>query len=174
MKKVLSLSIVAIGIFLSDLFLKMYVHDHIPTVSSSLPFYPFGGIAVFSNWHGIDFSIVHVVNKGAAWGAFSSFQDYLLYIRMMIVGALLSYLLFVHTSSFRKLCFTLIFAGACGNVIDYFTYGHVIDMFYFIFFGYSYPVFNIADASIFCGIALLLMQSLVNKFRGRSSSSIRI
>lgn len=169
-KRTLYLIFLFLIIFGTDFFLKSYINEHLRLISFSSR-YPFGGIGVFSDWHGIDFSIVHVVNKGAAWGIFSSLQDYLLYMRVLIIGALLSYLVFVQSSSFRKFCLTLIFAGACGNVLDYFLYGHVIDMFYFIFFGYSYPVFNIADVSIFCGVTLLLMQALINKCKSNSGSS---
>ncbi len=170
-KKTLFLIILALLIFSADFLLKTYVHTHVPTVFSASRHYPFGGIGVFSNWHGIDFSIVHVINKGAAWGIFSSAQKYLLYVRVLIIGALFSYLLFVKASFFRKMSLTLILAGATGNVLDYFLYGHVVDMFYFIFWGYSYPVFNIADAAIFCGITLLLGQSAFQKLRTSLSSS---
>lgn len=169
-KKAFYFIAIALLIFAADGFLKAYVHHSLPTVSASIPVYPFGGIPVFANWHGIDFSIVHVVNKGAAWGVFSSFQHYLLYVRVLIIGALLSYLFFVKATTFRKFSFLLILTGACGNVLDYFIYGHVVDMFYFIFWGYSYPVFNIADSAIFLGILLLLVQSLFTKLRVKGSS----
>jgi len=170
-KKGLFFWLFALGILLGDACLKAYVHTNIPPLSAAAPVFPFGGIGVFRGWHGIDFSIVHVMNKGAAWGMLASLQEYLLYIRVAIIGGLLSYLLFVKTTPFRKFCLTLIAAGALGNVIDYFLYGHVVDMFYFIFWGYSYPVFNIADSAIFMGIVLLLGESLFDKIRsGRSSA----
>jgi signal peptidase II len=155
------------ALLLSDAALKAYIHYWISPLHLSSASYPFGGIAVFRDWHGIDFSIVHVANKGAAWGVFASFQQYLLYFRILIIGGLLSYLIFVKTSTFRKIGMLLIAAGAIGNVLDTFIYGHVVDMFYFIFWGYSYPVFNIADAAIFCGIALLLIESLAAKLKSK-------
>jgi signal peptidase II len=57
----------------------------------------------------------------------------------------------------------MILAGAVGNVFDCIVYGHVIDMFCFIFWGYIYPVFNIADAAIFCGILMLLLETTRSK-----------
>jgi signal peptidase II len=132
--------------------------------------YPFGGIGVFRDWHGIDFSIVHLINKGAAWGIFSSLQHYLLYVRVAIIGGLLAYLFFVNTSVLRKFSLMLIVTGALGNVVDYFVYGHVVDMFYFIFWGYSYPVFNTADSVIFVGIMLLLGETLFLKVRSSQRS----
>ena len=169
-KKAFGFAFLALFLLAADVGLKAYIHRHIPTVSASAPIYPYGGIAVFRNWHGIDFSIVHVINRGAAWGFFSSLQQYLLYARMAIIGGLLSWLFFVQASSYRKFHVMLITVGALGNVIDYFLYGHVVDMFYFIFWGYSYPVFNFADSLIFLGIVFLCAESLFLKARVRSAS----
>jgi signal peptidase II len=169
-KRALSFIALAIFLFMVDAMFKAYIYHEIPPIAISPPIYPFGGIGVFQDWHGIDFSIVHVINKGAAWGAFASLQEYLLYARMIIIGGLLTYLLFVKSTAYRKFCLMLIATGACGNVVDYFVYGHVVDMFYFIFWGYSYPVFNIADSAIFVGIALLLIESFLNKIRSKNPS----
>ncbi len=155
---------------MADAFLKAYIHFQIPLINACPPVYPYGGVAVFRGWHGIDFSIVHVMNKGAAWGVFSSFQTYLLYARIAIIGGLFTYLSFVKASSYRKFCLMMIATGALGNVVDYFIYGHVVDMFYFIFWGHSYPVFNIADSAIFMGIVLLLGEALLGKIRRKEPS----
>ncbi len=170
-KKALGFALIGIFLFLVDASLKAYINHNIPLINASPAAFPFGGIGVLRNWHGIDFSIVHVLNKGAAWGAFASLQAYLLYVRMAIIGGLLSYLFFVKTSTYRKFSLMLITAGAFGNVVDYFVYGHVIDMFYFIFWGYSYPVFNIADSVIFLGIMLLLCETLFVKMRRKSANA---
>ena len=155
----------ALIIFAADAILKAYIHLSMPVMSAASPIYPFGGIGVFQDWHGIDFAIVHVINKGAAWGILAGVHEYLLYARILIIGGLLTYLFFFTADSFRKFCLTLIVTGAIGNVVDYFVYGHVVDMFYFIFWGYSYPVFNLADSAIFCGIAALLTQSFWQKVK---------
>ena len=146
-----------------DILSKMYTYNHITLLSLSSPFYPYGGIAVFKNWFGIDFSINYAMNKGAAWGIFSSFQEYLLYARLLIMGGLLSYLLLVRMSYLKKFALFCVLTGAVGNVIDFFLYGHVVDMFNFSFWGYSFPVFNVADSIIFCGVACLLLQSPLEK-----------
>ncbi len=167
-QKAFQFAAVALIIFAADAILKAYVHLCIPVLFFASPVYPYDGIGIFQDWHGIDFAITHVMNKGAAWGAFAQFQQYLLYARLLIIGGLIVALFLKKADPFRKGCFTLIITGAIGNVIDYFVYGHVIDMFYFRFWGYSFPVFNIADSAIFCGIALLLLESLFSK-RKKSS-----
>jgi signal peptidase II len=171
-KKILVFTAIAFILFIGDALLKSYIHSEIPSIMTASPFYPYGGIGIFRGWHGIDFSIVHVINRGAAWGVFSSLQEYLFYARMAIIGGLLSYLFFVPASVYRKFCLMLIATGAIGNVADYFIYGHVVDMFYFIFWGYSYPVFNLADSFIFMGIVLLLKEALVGK-RAQGKKQVR-
>jgi signal peptidase II len=171
-KKGLLFSSLGIVIFMIDGLLKAYAHYCIPLMSSSSYVYPYDGIAVFQGWAGIDFCLTHVINRGAAWGVFANIQHVLLYARIAIIGGLLTYLFCVKGDVFRKFCLMLVAAGACGNVADYFIYGHVVDMFYFVFWGYSYPVFNLADSAIFCGIALLLGQSawstLQERFKAKS------
>ena len=169
-KKAFSFIALAILLFMADVALKAYVHYNIPTIQASIPIFPFGGIGIFRDWHGIDFSIVHVINRGAAWGIFASVQEYLLYARVAIIGGLLTYLFFIRASAYRKFCLMLVATGALGNVVDYFVYGHVVDMFYFIFWGHSYPVFNIADSVIFLGMMLLVGEALFVKVRSKGPS----
>ncbi|MFW2330707.1 MAG: signal peptidase II, partial [Nitrospinota bacterium] len=51
----------------------------------------------------------------------------------------------------------LIIAGALGNLISRLSYGYVVDMFSFYINGYSWPAFNIADASISIGATLIIL-----------------
>lgn len=152
----LSVCLLLLGV---DQSLKAYTFQNILPLHWASSIYPYGGIPVFQNWHGIDFSLNYVMNKGAAWGVFSSFQSYLLYARFLIIGALLSYVMFSANSFLKKGALSLIAVGAVGNIIDFFVYGHVVDMFHFCFFGYTFPIFNVADATIFCGVAILFFQN---------------
>ena len=146
-----------------DIITKAYSYYSIPPMNISSSAFPYGGIGVFRDVLGVDFSINYVMNRGAAWGLLASYQEPLLYTRMIIILFLLAYL-FVGKMSFgKRVALSSIATGALGNVIDYFAYGHVIDMFYFNFWGYSYPVFNVADSLIFVGICLLFIQTLFEK-----------
>jgi len=127
--------------------------------------YPYGGIGVFQDFLGIDFSINCVLNKGGAWGVFSSFPKVLLGVRIGIILALAVYTLFINPLKKRTFPFLLIIIGALANIIDVFIYGAVVDMFHFVFWGYSYPVFNVADMLIFFGVAILIMQIISEKLK---------
>ena len=51
--------------------------------------------------------------------------------------------------------------GAIGNVIDRARFGAVVDFLHAHAFGYSWYVFNVADAAIVCGVAALVLDSLM-------------
>lgn len=59
----------------------------------------------------------------------------------------------------------LILGGAIGNIIDRLLYGAVVDFVRWHAYGYSWPVFNVADAAITLGVGLLIAESL---FGGRT------
>jgi len=157
--KLFLLTLLGALIFLSDFFLKNWIQSHLPLMNVFAP-YPFSGIGVFHNFMGIDFSMVHVVNTGAAWGIFSSWKYLLVVLRIVIILVLFFSNFFWSHAKANRLALMLIVVGASSNVIDFFHYGHVVDMFYFIFWGYSYPVFNIADSAIFIGALLLGLRSI--------------
>lgn len=143
---------------LLDIASKYLTHTYLPLIQYNWE-YPYGGIGIFNNFLGIEFSISHQINRGAAWGAFSEFQVYLLYLRIVMVMGLVAFALIFNKKSSWNLPLALIIAGATGNILDYFIYGHVVDMFHFVLWGYDFPVFNIADSCIFIGICWLLLIS---------------
>ncbi|CDZ79999.1 Lipoprotein signal peptidase [Candidatus Rubidus massiliensis] len=140
-------------------------------MDSRFPFYPYGGIAIFKNFLGIEFSISHATNKGAAWGLFANFQQLLLYFRIVLIAGLIAYIIEFNKKVNNTVPLSIIAAGAVGNVIDYFLYGHVVDMFHFILWGYDFPVFNIADSCIFIGICWLIVNSWIEEKKTRSISN---
>ncbi len=50
--------------------------------------------------------------------------------------------------------------GAVGNVIDRLRFGAVVDFIHAHAWGWSWYVFNVADAAIVCGVGVLLLDSL--------------
>jgi len=66
---------------------------------------------------------------------------------------------------------SLILGGAIGNLIDRLYLGHVIDYIQVWLGSYPWPTFNIADAAIFVGAAMLLMSSFTGSGKPRSEES---
>jgi signal peptidase II len=52
-----------------------------------------------------------------------------------------------------------------GNLIDRILHAGVIDYLSFEFFGYGFPIFNIADIGITVGVTLMLIEMLLEKKR---------
>ena len=65
--------------------------------------------------------------------------------------------------------FALIIGGAMGNLIDRFLYGHVIDYFLFHTPGWSFAIFNLADAAITVGAGLVILDELLQWRAGRKA-----
>lgn len=160
MKKWIKLVLLSVILLLIDMAIKWYVYSNIPKMSWLYPLYPYGGIGVFKDILGIGFSINYVQNPGAAWGVFSSYSDYLFYFRIIIILLLIIYLIFSKPPLKKAVGLCLIVTGAIGNIIDHIHYGFVVDMFYFTFGSYSFPVFNVADSLITIGIGFILLGSV--------------
>ena len=62
--------------------------------------------------------------------------------------------------SLTALSLALILGGAIGNLIDRILFGHVIDYIQVWLGSYPFPAFNLADAAISVGAALLIISSL--------------
>ena len=146
-------------ILIVDQLVKFWTYHFIPSMDVSLYQYPYGGIGVFQNWFGIDFSLNCLTNKGAAWGVLGHYQLPLTLLRIGMIVGMLIYLLFFNRNPAWQIPLVLIFTGALGNVLDFFIYGQVIDMFHFVLWGYDFPVFNVADSAITAGIAILFLLS---------------
>lgn len=118
---------------------------------------------VFSDFYGIQMQITHAINMGAAWGVLADFPRSLVFVRLLLIAALIGYFLVINRRREWNLPLCLIISGAVGNVIDYFYYGYVIDMIQFRFWGYEYPIFNIADSAIFIGSFWILFSAACEK-----------
>ena len=124
-------------------------------------FYPGESIPVIEGL----FRLTYVQNTGAAWGMGASLTGLprLFFLLLLPVGAcvwLFSLIVQERNGSFLlSLAYSLILAGACGNLIDRFTLGFVVD-FFDVHWGHShFPAFNVADSSISVGAGLIVASS---------------
>lgn len=66
-----------------------------------------------------------------------------------------------------RLGFALIVGGALGNLIDRVWHGHVVDYILFHLPGWSFAVFNLADAFITVGAGLVILDEVLAWRRAR-------
>jgi signal peptidase II len=108
------------------------------------------------------FNLNVVYNKGISFGLMNGIE----YGNIIFgIGAslIIIYLIFWFLSSKSKMeayALSMVIAGAISNVIDRFFYGGVVDFLEFHYHEHFFPSFNIADASIFLGVCILLYFSI--------------
>jgi signal peptidase II len=149
-------------ILVLDQITKVLIQYSIPFESS---YFPPDRVTIIENF----FYLVHIGNKGAAWGMFSEYSGIL---------TLLSFAVLLFIYYFRKhlelqrgtvqIAFGLLIGGILGNLIDRIRVGHVIDFIdihlpftlpYILPYG-RWPAFNIADSAIVIGMLFYLLLSL--------------
>ncbi|MFD0588040.1 signal peptidase II [Paenibacillus sp. GCM10027627] len=102
-------------------------------------------------------------NRGAAFGILQEQRTFFIIITVVIVSGLIWYIQASRKTAKPGLIIglTLVLGGAIGNFIDRVRFGEVVDFFKFNFGSYTFPIFNIADAAIVCGVALILLDTFM-------------
>jgi signal peptidase II len=138
---------------LADQITKGLVLNHVSDVQHTMP------VTSFLN-------LVLVWNKGVTFGILSRVaQQSMPYILMGVAAVILLLLgrwLWRTKSLMVALALGGIMGGAIGNVIDRVRYGAVIDFLDFYYRDYHWYAFNVADAAIVTGVALLLIDGIVH------------
>lgn len=99
-------------------------------------------------------------NYGVAFSMFSFLAEYLKYIQLTIVlGA--SIYLFNNKDIFRDyyIPIALLYAGGLSNILDRFTYGGVVDYFYW-HYGFEFAIFNLADVIIDTAVVIIIYMQI--------------
>lgn len=112
-------------------------------------------------------NLVLVYNRGAAFSFLADapgWQTPLLIVFALGAAVLVSVLI-VRSPGRHMLCtgLALILGGALGNVIDRLRFGHVVDFLDLHAYGWHWPAFNLADAGISVGAALLILEAFLHK-----------
>src|SRR5512134_3089200 len=137
---------IAAVIVVLDQWTKWLVRTNIPAGQSWLP--------ESLQWLSPYARIVHWYNRGAAFGMFQEGGMVFTVLAFIVIGAIIYYYPQVSRVDWPlRLAMSMQLGGAMGNLIDRLTIGHVTD---FVSVG-SFPVFNIADASISVGAAVLFL-----------------
>ena len=117
------------------------------------------------------FSIASHRNTGAAFSILQGQRWFFITVTLVVVAGLVWYLYKLRNANKRLFLWSLalLLGGAMGNLIDRMMTGEVVDFlkfhFRFDWFGtpvdYVFPIFNLADSSITIGVALFILDTLL-------------
>lgn len=111
--------------------------------------------------------LVHTYNVGTAFSMFDGIEQINVIISIVAVLVSLAVIyIFPQIDRDEKLLRSAIIlqlAGAVGNLVSRIRYGHVVD---FASVG-NFAVFNVADASITVGVALMILSIILEEMKSR-------
>jgi signal peptidase II len=106
-----------------------------------------------------NFTLLH--NTGAAFSFLateSGWQRWFFIVLATGVSlALVKWLSTLQKDPWVAMAVALILGGAIGNLYDRVTLGYVVDFLHFYWHNYHFPAFNIADAAISIGAAMMIL-----------------
>ena len=133
-------AILALVLLAADQVVKLWVVNNLARFETS-PFLP--GFL----------ELKYVQNTRGGWSVLSNHTWFLSLMTVLIVIAVAWLLLRrIVRHPLGMFACTLILAGGLGNLADRLRLGYVVDMFHFQFI--DFPVFNVADMCIVCGMIL--------------------
>lgn len=117
-------------------------------------------------------ALYRTYNDGIAFSMLSGLTDFaLIVLALAVVGFVIH--LWRRTPVDRLLAhpgFALILGGAIGNLIDRSVHGYVIDYILFYVGNWSFAVFNLADAFISVGAAMIVLDEVIDWLRHRKAA----
>ncbi|AOH54214.1 signal peptidase II [Peribacillus muralis] len=103
-------------------------------------------------------------NRGAAWGILQGQMWFFYIITIAVIIGLVYYIQkMAKQSRLLGVALGLMLGGAIGNFIDRIARQEVVDFVHTYIFSYSFPVFNVADASLSIGVGLLVIHMLLEE-----------
>lgn len=102
--------------------------------------------------------LTYTRNSGIAFGLFAG-QSFPFYIFSIVASIAVVWLWARHERlpMVRQLSLALILGGAIGNLIDRVRFGEVTDFILLSWRGHDFPVFNVADVCVTCGVLLFAL-----------------
>lgn len=117
------------------------------------------------------FNLAMVWNPGISFGMFQTGHSVMAYVltgTSLLVALGFYAWMWLEPYRLRAISVGLIVGGALGNVWDRLRFGAVIDFLDLHWGGWHWPAFNVADASISVGVALLLIDMIFFSHRHTS------
>ncbi len=116
------------------------------------------------------FHFAYVENRGAAFGVLQNARVFFIILTFCAIAALTVYMVKKRRSMglFLRVALALVYAGAVGNLIDRVLLGYVRDMFDFRLI--NFYVFNVADACVSVGGAMIVLFLITDELRQRKKA----
>jgi signal peptidase II len=106
-------------------------------------------------------------NRGAAWGILQGQMWFFYIVTAIVIAGIVYYIKKYAADKLTGVALGLILGGAIGNFIDRLFRQEVVDFFHVYIFSYSFPVFNVADASLCIGVVLLIIAMFMEERRAK-------
>lgn len=111
------------------------------------------------------FELVLYYNKGISFGMLHGTDSWVVPAITAATSLIVLSIIFLFLREKEKIviiAFSLIIGGAIGNIIDRLTIGSVVDFLHFHWESHYFPAFNVADSSIFIGVALFIISNIIS------------
>ncbi|MBS3098529.1 signal peptidase II [Candidatus Woesearchaeota archaeon] len=105
------------------------------------------------------FHLTYIRNTGAAFGILQNQQWLLVWISIIVIGAILYYFDKLPKSKIAWTSIAFILGGTIGNLIDRIRLNYVIDFLDFRI----WPAFNVADSALTVGAVILIIHLIKKK-----------
>lgn len=102
----------------------------------------------------------YVKNYGVAWSMFSNKLNFIIVFSIIAIGYLFYILNQYREHVIIHFGLLMMIGGALGNIIDRIFRGFVVDYIDVVIFGYDFPVFNLADSLLVCGVIIIFLETL--------------
>ncbi|CAM4335117.1 MAG: signal peptidase II [Paenibacillus macerans] len=111
-------------------------------------------------------------NRGAAFSILQDQRWFFVTVTAVVVVGIIWYLIKIKKQRNKLLptALSLVLGGAVGNFLDRVVSGEVVDFLQFNFGSYTFPIFNVADSCIVIGVALIILDSLLEMRREKQTS----
>lgn len=109
--------------------------------------------------------LTYLENRGAAFGILKNHRWIFMVTSTVAVIAIIAFMLACYKKHYHPLLYTglaLIAGGGIGNMIDRVALGYVVDFVDFRLINFA--IFNVADAFVCIGCALVLLQIIVGDY----------
>jgi signal peptidase II len=111
-------------------------------------------------------SLTWVENRGVSMGLFTADSEtgrWALVVLTAIIAGVVAVWVRREKAWPDQLALGLVLGGALGNIVDRIRFGYVVDFIHLHIGQWSFYVFNVADAAISVGVAILLLRALISR-----------